>query len=88
MPGKVNPVLPGGDADGLRAGDRQRRDGHASPARGNFELNVMMPVIGRNLLESIRLLAPRQPAARRPVRRRDHRQRRAMRAYASRRRPW
>ena len=26
-------------------------------ASGNFELNVAMPVIGRNLLESIRLLA-------------------------------
>jgi fumarate hydratase class II len=26
-------------------------------AAGNFELNVMLPVIGRNLLESIRLLA-------------------------------
>ena len=26
-------------------------------ASGNFELNVMMPLIGRNLLESIRLLS-------------------------------
>ena len=26
-------------------------------AAGNFELNVMLPVMGRNLLESIRLLA-------------------------------
>ena len=57
MPGKVNPVLPeatlmvcaqviGNDAAITTAG-----------AAGNFELNVMMPVIARNLLESIRLLA-------------------------------
>jgi fumarate hydratase class II len=57
MPGKVNPVLPeaalmvcaqviGNDAAITAAG-----------AAGNFELNVMMPVIARNLLESIRVLA-------------------------------
>jgi fumarate hydratase, class II len=66
MPGKVNPVLPeaalmvcaqviGNDATITTAG-----------AAGNFELNVMLPVIGRNLLESLifltaacRLLADR-----------------------------
>jgi fumarate hydratase class II len=57
MPGKVNPVLPeatlmvcaqviGNDTTVTVAG-----------ASGNFELNVMMPVLARNLLESIRLLA-------------------------------
>jgi fumarate hydratase class II len=57
MPGKVNPVLPeatlmvcaqviGNDAAVAHAG-----------ASGSFELNVMMPVMARNLLESIRLLA-------------------------------
>jgi fumarate hydratase, class II len=57
MPGKVNPVLPeattmvcsqviGNDAAIVAAG-----------ASGNFELNVQMPVIARNLLESIRLLS-------------------------------
>jgi fumarate hydratase class II len=57
MPGKVNPVLPeatlqvcaqviGNDAAIAWAG-----------ASGNFELNVMLPVIARNLLESIRLLS-------------------------------
>jgi fumarate hydratase class II len=57
MPGKVNPVLPeatlmvcaqviGNDATITIAG-----------ASGNFELNVMLPVIARNLLESIRLLS-------------------------------
>jgi len=57
MPGKVNPVIPeavsqvvaqviGNDAAIAFAG-----------AAGNFELNVMLPVIARNLLESVRLLA-------------------------------
>ena len=57
MPGKVNPVLPeatlmvcaqvvGNDATIAWAG-----------ASGNFELNVQMPVIARNLLESIRILS-------------------------------
>ncbi len=57
MPGKVNPVLPeatlmvcsqviGNDLTVTTAG-----------ASGSFELNVQMPVIARNLLESIRLLA-------------------------------
>ncbi|HET6165460.1 MAG TPA: class II fumarate hydratase [Marmoricola sp.] len=57
MPGKVNPVLPeatlmvcaqviGNDLAVTTAG-----------AAGNFELNVMMPVLARNLLESIRILA-------------------------------
>jgi fumarate hydratase class II len=57
MPGKVNPVVPeavcqvvaqvvGNDAAVAFGG-----------AAGNFELNVMLPVIGRNLLESIRLIA-------------------------------
>jgi fumarate hydratase class II len=56
MPGKVNPVIPealcmvcaqviGNDAAVAFGG-----------AAGNFELNVMMPVIARNVLESIRLL--------------------------------
>ena len=57
MPGKVNPVIPeatcmvvaqvvGNDAAIAFAG-----------ASGNFELNVMLPVMARNLLESVRLLA-------------------------------
>ncbi|WP_327006939.1 class II fumarate hydratase [Dactylosporangium sp. NBC_01737] len=56
MPGKVNPVVPeavrqvvaqviGNDAAVTFAG-----------SQGDFELNVMLPVIARNLLESIRLL--------------------------------
>ena len=57
MPGKVNPVIPeavcqvvaqviGNDAAVAFGG-----------SAGNFELNVMLPVIARNLLESIRLVA-------------------------------
>src|SRR3954453_11976074 len=57
MPGKVNPVIPeaghqvvaqvvGNDAAVAFGG-----------AAGNFELNVNLPVIARNVLESIRLLA-------------------------------
>ncbi|RNM13028.1 class II fumarate hydratase [Nocardioides pocheonensis] len=57
MPGKVNPVLPeatlmvcaqviGNDATVTTAG-----------ASGSFELNVMMPVMARALLESVRLLS-------------------------------
>ncbi|MCU1430020.1 MAG: fumarate lyase [Actinomycetia bacterium] len=56
MPGKVNPVLPeavtqvgaqvfGNDAAVAFAG-----------SQGNFELNVYMPMMARNVLESIRLL--------------------------------
>ncbi|MGZ4498596.1 MAG: class II fumarate hydratase [Nocardioides sp.] len=57
MPGKVNPVLPeatlmvcaqvvGNDLTVTTAG-----------ASGSFELNVMMPVLASNLLQSIRLLS-------------------------------
>jgi len=57
MPGKVNPVLPeatlmvcaqvvGNDAAVAFAG-----------ASGSFELNVMLPVMARNVLESLRLLS-------------------------------
>ena len=57
MPGKVNPVIPeamcmvcaqviGNDATLAFAG-----------AAGSFELNVMLPLMARNILESIRLLS-------------------------------
>jgi fumarate hydratase, class II len=57
MPGKVNPVIPeavcqvvaqvvGNDAAVAFGG-----------SAGNFELNVMLPVIARNVLESIRVLS-------------------------------
>ena len=60
MPGKVNPVIPealcmvcaqviGNDAAVAFGG-----------AAGNFELNVMLPMMARNVLESIRLLRQRR----------------------------
>jgi fumarate hydratase class II len=57
MPGKVNPVVPEvvtqvaaqviGNDQAITVGGMQ----------GHFELNVFVPLIARNLLESIRLLA-------------------------------
>jgi len=57
MPGKVNPVLP--EATAMVAAQVIGNDATIAFAgtTGSFELNVMLPVIARNLLESIRLLA-------------------------------
>jgi fumarate hydratase class II len=57
MPGKVNPVIC--EAACQVAAQVIGNDAAVafSGAAGNFELNVMLPVIARNLLESIRLLA-------------------------------
>lgn len=56
MPGKVNPVLP--EATLMVAAQVIGNDAAIvyGGASGAFELNVMLPVIGRNILESIRLL--------------------------------
>lgn len=57
MPGKVNPVL----CEALLQVGAQVVGNDAavawSGAAGNFELNVMLPVMARNVLESLRLLA-------------------------------
>ena len=63
MPGKVNPVIPEvvtqvaaqviGNDTAITIGGMQ----------GHFELNVFVPLIARNLLDSIKLLAARLPAA-------------------------
>jgi fumarate hydratase, class II len=57
MPGKVNPVV----CEAVRQVCAQVLGNDAAVAfagsQGDFELNVMVPVIARNLLESIRLLA-------------------------------
>ncbi|HET7685644.1 MAG TPA: class II fumarate hydratase [Candidatus Limnocylindria bacterium] len=57
MPGKVNPVL----AEALLMVCAQVVGHDAAVAwggaAGNFELNVMLPMLGRSVLESIRLLA-------------------------------
>ncbi|MGS2590139.1 class II fumarate hydratase [Streptomyces hebeiensis] len=57
MPGKVNPVIP--EAVLMVAAQVTGNDATvaAAGAAGNFELNVMLPVIAKNLLESVRLLA-------------------------------
>ena len=57
MPGKVNPVLP--EATLMVAAQVIGNDATVAYAgsTGTFELNVMLPVIARNLLESIALLA-------------------------------
>jgi fumarate hydratase class II len=57
MPGKVNPVLP--EAVLMVAAQVIGNDTAIAwgGAAGNFELNTMLPVLGRNVLESIRLLA-------------------------------
>ncbi|MEU8134673.1 class II fumarate hydratase [Streptodolium elevatio] len=57
MPGKVNPVVP--EAVGQVVAQVIGNDAAVAfgGAAGNFELNVMLPVIGRNVLESIRLIA-------------------------------
>jgi fumarate hydratase, class II len=57
MPGKVNPVLP--EATLMVCAQVIGNDAAIAwgGAAGNFELNVMLPVLGRNVLESIRLLA-------------------------------
>ncbi len=56
MPGKVNPVVP--EAALMVAAQVIGNDACVawSGAAGNFELNVMMPVMAHNLLESIRIL--------------------------------
>jgi fumarate hydratase class II len=57
MPGKVNPVL----CEAVTQVAAQVMGNDAviafSGSQGNFELNVYLPVIARNLLQSIRLLA-------------------------------
>lgn len=57
MPGKVNPVIP--EAATMVAAEVIGNDLTITVAgqSGNFQLNVMLPVIAYNLLESIRLLA-------------------------------
>ncbi|MCD5993288.1 class II fumarate hydratase [Pseudomonas sp. CDFA 602] len=57
MPGKVNPVIP--EATAMVAAQVIGNDATITVAgqSGNFELNVMLPIIAQNLLSSIELLA-------------------------------
>ena len=81
-----------GDPRGRHPGRARRCIGNDAAvafagSQGNFELNVYLPVIARNLLESIRLLASVTPAVRRPVRGRHRGRRRAAAAPTPRPRP-
>ncbi|WP_156901884.1 class II fumarate hydratase [Azohydromonas australica] len=57
MPGKVNPVIP--EAVAMAGAQVIGNDAAITLAgqSGNFELNVMLPLVARNLLESQQLLA-------------------------------
>ena len=57
MPGKVNPVIP--EATAMVAAQVIGNDATITVAgqSGNFQLNVMLPVIAYNLLQSLELLA-------------------------------
>ena len=57
MPGKVNPVIP--EATLMVCAQVIGNDAAIAwgGAAGSFELNVMLPMLGRNVLESIRLLS-------------------------------
>jgi fumarate hydratase class II len=57
MPGKVNPVVP--EAVAMVAAQVIGNDATITIAgqSGNFQLNVMLPVVAHNLLESVRILA-------------------------------
>ncbi|EKO3411555.1 class II fumarate hydratase [Vibrio fluvialis] len=57
MPGKVNPVIP--EAAAMACAQVIGNDTTITVAgqAGNFQLNVMLPVIAHNILESIELLA-------------------------------
>jgi fumarate hydratase, class II len=57
MPGKVNPVLCEAVAQVVAQVIGNDAAVAWGGANGNFELNVMLPVIARNVLESIRLIA-------------------------------
>ncbi len=57
MPGKVNPVLPEAVCQVVAQVIGNDTAIAFGGAAGNLELNVMLPVIARNLLESIRLLS-------------------------------
>ena len=61
MPGKVNPVIP--EAVAMACADVVGNDVTVSIATqsGNFQLNVMLPVIAYNLLKSISLLSNSMP---------------------------
>ena len=74
MPGKVNPVIP---EVVLQVGAQVIGNDTAitiGGLQGQFELNVRIPLMARNLLQSIHLLSSDLEAVRREVRRRHRAQ--------------
>ena len=57
MPGKVNPVIPEAVSQVVAQVYGNDTAVAFAGSQGNFELNVFLPVMARNLLESIRLLS-------------------------------
>ena len=58
MPGKVNPVIPEVVIQvAAQVIGNDRGDYRPLGSQGQFELNVRVPLIARNLLDSIKLLA-------------------------------
>ena len=57
MPGKVNPVIPEAVSQVVAQVYGNDTAVAFAASQGNFELNVYLPVMARNVLESIRLLA-------------------------------
>ncbi|MGM0905803.1 MAG: class II fumarate hydratase [Pseudomonadota bacterium] len=57
MPGKVNPVIPEAVAMVAAQVNGNHTTVTTAAQQGNFQLNVMLPVIGYNLLQSVDLLS-------------------------------
>ncbi len=75
MPGKVNPVIP---EVVIQVGDQVIGNDAAitlGGTQGQFELNVRVPLIARNLLDSIKLLAAASRLLDEPLRERDRAER-------------
>ena len=75
MPGKVNPVI---CEVVIQVGDQVIGNDAAitlAGTQGQFELNVRVPLIARNLLDSIKLLAAAARLLEREVRQRDRAER-------------
>ena len=78
MPGKVNPVVPEATLMVCAQVIGNDQTITVAGAAGTFELNVMLPVMARNLLESIRLLGNASHVLADQLRQRHPSQRRAL----------
>ena len=63
MPAKVNPVIPEAVLmAAAQCASVTTPQSASQPSSGNFQLNVMLPVIAYNLLQSIEILANSEPS--------------------------